>query len=308
MLAVATLASLAGCDKRLDEIWCKNHPGACDSDGGVQGIYKVSVTVTGLSGMGLVLENNGGDDLPISQNGKFTFATLLDPGGAYAVTVATPPTMPAQTCDVTNGTGTANDDVTDIQVSCQVQTFHIGGTVGGLAMNKTVVLANGSDTVAVGMNGSFTFPVTVPSGTGYVVTVQTQPSGASPCNVFGGTGTVGNSDVTSIVVNCSSTLFAIGGNVTGLNGTVKLTNATNGDVATISSNGSYAFSMLVSGAYDVSVTSQPGYPPALQNCTLANGTGTATTNVTNIDVTCTTRAFMIGGNISGLTGTVVLQD
>ena len=62
--------------------------------------YAVVGMVTGLGGTGLVLRNNGGDDLPVSANGPFAFATALPKGSAYLVTVFTQPTNPAQTCGV----------------------------------------------------------------------------------------------------------------------------------------------------------------------------------------------------------------
>jgi 6-phosphogluconolactonase (cycloisomerase 2 family) len=53
-------------------------------------------------------------------------------------------------------------------------------------------------------------------------------------------------------------------------------------------------------------------PPAGQTCTVANGTGTASANVTNVAVTCTTSVasgVTIGGTVSRLAGTgLVLQD
>lgn len=76
-------------------------------------------TVTGLTGIGLVLQDNGTDDLPITGDGPFTFATPLRPGGLYSVTVFSDPRNPSQTCSVTNGNGTVpTENVTNITVSC----------------------------------------------------------------------------------------------------------------------------------------------------------------------------------------------
>ena len=68
-------------------------------------LYKVGGTTSGLAGFGLVLQNNGGDSLPVDNNGTFTFATRVVPGSPYGVTVLTQPATPAQTCTV-NGSGT----------------------------------------------------------------------------------------------------------------------------------------------------------------------------------------------------------
>ena len=64
-----------------------------------------------------MLRNNGGDDLTLTANGSFAFATKLAGGGAYDVTVKTNPS--GQSCSVANGTGTiAAADVTNVAVTC----------------------------------------------------------------------------------------------------------------------------------------------------------------------------------------------
>jgi hypothetical protein len=80
--------------------------------------YTVGGTVRGLLGDGLILQNNGTDDLPISGNGIFTFAGQLEQGEAYAVTVKEDPTGPSQTCFVTGGGNISDINVTTIIVTC----------------------------------------------------------------------------------------------------------------------------------------------------------------------------------------------
>jgi hypothetical protein len=75
--------------------------------------------VSGLTGTGLVLQNNGADDLPIASNGSFTFATSALTGTGYNVTVVQQPANPLQTCTVTDGVGTVGGaSVVTIAVSC----------------------------------------------------------------------------------------------------------------------------------------------------------------------------------------------
>jgi hypothetical protein len=82
--------------------------------------YTVGGTVLGLSGSGLVLQNEGGADLPISASGAFTFATRMPSGTSYAVTVKGSPTSPLQGCTVADGVGTiAATDVTNVSVTCE---------------------------------------------------------------------------------------------------------------------------------------------------------------------------------------------
>ncbi len=74
-------------------------------------------TLSHLTQSGLVLLNNGGDDLSVAKNSTtFTFSTEIPSGSAYNITVGTQPT--GQTCVVSNGSGTATADVTNIAVDC----------------------------------------------------------------------------------------------------------------------------------------------------------------------------------------------
>ena len=105
--------------------------------GGGGATYTVGGTVSGLTGSGLVLRNNGGDDLPVSASGTFAFATEVANGAAYVVTVFTQPANPTQTCVVTNGSGTmGSSNVTNISVTCSAIVSHsivhafIGGAEG----------------------------------------------------------------------------------------------------------------------------------------------------------------------------------
>jgi hypothetical protein len=79
----------------------------------------VGVTVSGLTGSGMVLQLNGGNDLAINADGTASFATAIDSGASYAVTVKTQPMLPAQICTVANGSGTvAAANVTGVSITC----------------------------------------------------------------------------------------------------------------------------------------------------------------------------------------------
>ena len=82
-------------------------------------------TVSGLAdGNQVVLQNNGGDDLIVPDDGPFTFDTPLANGSSYNVTVLTHPTE--QNCTVTNGRGTViGTDVTDVQVTCKPREMRV---------------------------------------------------------------------------------------------------------------------------------------------------------------------------------------
>lgn len=114
--------------------------------------YSIGGSVTGLSGTGLVLQDNGGDNLAVSANGPFTFATMINSGSAYAVTVLTQPSNPAQTCTVASGSGTASASVTNVAVSC-------------------------TNTVSAGTTGKFAYTADNAGGKIYAYTID-QTSGA----------------------------------------------------------------------------------------------------------------------------------
>lgn len=166
---------------------------------------RIGGTVSGLAGTGLVLQNNGGDDLVIAAGGPFAFNGELEEGGEYEVTVSIQPSDPGQICTVTNGTGTVSGtDIADIEVDCVTDTYTIGGTVTGLQAGSEIVLQNnGGDDLTVGGEGPFVFDAPVEDGAGYQVTILTQP--AHPlemCALTKGGGTVAGEDVTGVSVNC----------------------------------------------------------------------------------------------------------
>lgn len=81
------------------------------------GPFTIGGTVSGLSGTGLVLQNNGGDNLAVAANAtSFNFAAAVANGTAYSVGVLTQPT--GQTCSVQNGSGTASANVSNVAVAC----------------------------------------------------------------------------------------------------------------------------------------------------------------------------------------------
>lgn len=82
--------------------------------------YTVGGTASGLTAAGLVLQNNGADDLSVAASGAFTFATALAAGSPYDVTVKTQPA--GQACSVTSGTGSVQADVGNVLVECVAAT------------------------------------------------------------------------------------------------------------------------------------------------------------------------------------------
>ncbi len=162
--------------------------------------FTVGGAVSGLTGAGLVLQNNGGNFTAVAASGNFTFSNTVGIGAPYNVAVNTQPA--GQTCTVANGSGTASANVTNVAVTC-IPTFSIGGTVSGLAGTGLVLQNNGADNLAFTVSGAFSFATRLAANTNYAVTVLTQPSG-STCSVANGTGTVTNANISNVAVTCVS--------------------------------------------------------------------------------------------------------
>ncbi len=117
----------------------------------VTNTYHIAVNVTGLAGSGLILEDNGGDDLTVPTNGTYTFATAVASGAAYAVTVKTAPVNPSQTCSAANGSGTVGAaDVANVTLTCTtpagapVPQVTPKGSPSGSATTQNIDAAGGS--------------------------------------------------------------------------------------------------------------------------------------------------------------------
>src|SRR5229473_1751033 len=184
------------------------------------GTVSIGVTVGGLTGTGLVLQN-GTEFLAITGTTTTSqFKTAIPFGQTYNVTVSTQPTSPAQTCTVTNGSGTATAGVAvNVQVTCSLGTLSIGGSVSGYSGGTGFALQNnGADTLTITKNGVFTFPILVPVNGAYKVTVSGQPSGPNQtCTVSFGTGTA-TANVTNVSVVCPAVFHPINVTVVGVLG------------------------------------------------------------------------------------------
>ncbi|MDY7575471.1 hypothetical protein [Actimicrobium sp. CCI2.3] len=168
--------------------------------GGGSNVSNISVggTVTGLT-IGTLTLNNGYSSVTLPTNTSTFNFTARVPTGYGFLTVVTA-NSPDLTCRVTNGSGVASADVTNVLVAC-VPNQTLGGSVYNLTASG-LVLANGSDTVAVPVNtGTFVMPTKIGDGFAYGVTVLTQPTGLN-CTVANGVGTMSTTNVSNVAVTC----------------------------------------------------------------------------------------------------------
>ena len=84
----------------------------------VSGEYKIIVNVSGLTVPDrIVLQNNGGDDLEVNEDGQFEFSSRMLKGSSYNITISEQPSH--HNCEVQNGSGEVlGDDVDDIEIVC----------------------------------------------------------------------------------------------------------------------------------------------------------------------------------------------
>ncbi len=273
--------------------------------GGTSVTATIGGTLTGLAtGASVILQDNGGDSLTLTANGAFTFKTAVTgPTDAYAVTVNTQPAKPNQICTVSNGSGTATANVTNVAVNC-VAAFSIGGNVTGLVGTGFKLQdqdGNILETLPISAttgNQAFTFVDFVPTGSTYNVSISAQPTvPAQACVISPGTGTgTATANVTSVVVTCPAVTFSVGGNIVGLAGILPnngpivdssfVIQNVLGNSLIVPQNGPFTFATpeALNDQFQVSILHGPSSQP--QTCTLWNYKGVVTGNITDIVVDC----------------------
>jgi hypothetical protein len=260
--------------------------------------YSIGGTVSGLDGE--VTLRNGNENLKLGSNGGFTFATRLESGATYDVSVAKQPS--GQTCAVANGSGTVtNSDVTNVLVTCEsdapppADEHSIGGKLNGLTEGtlRLGLASSGGQgrTLDLTQNGPFSFdPERVADGDTYSVTVVEQPEGQS-CAVTNGTGTA-TADVSDVSVDCdkSTAAYTVGGSIEGLTGSGLVVEQDTGNAAQ-PDVGATEFTLPQEFAdgdvYDVGIASQPQG----QTCVVRRSHGAvAAADVRSVEVRCVDNA------------------
>lgn len=170
--------------------------------------FTIAGTATTVVGSGCVLQLNGANNLGITGNGLFTFSTPLLHGTAYTTTILSQPTGPAQTCTLTNATGTVSAaNVTNIGLSCAVDRpacaaatdlGSISGDAGAATVSRGAagerwfrIRLTEDDSNVGGVYLSASFTLTVPAGVDYDLFVHCAACGGSPAaSSTAGTGQV----------------------------------------------------------------------------------------------------------------------
>jgi hypothetical protein len=319
---------IMACGTALADNWTGGDLGSSGGSGTPPATYTVGGTVSGLAGT-LVLQDNGGDNLTVSASGSFTFATALAQGAAYDVTVATEPS--GQTCSVTGGSGSMPAaNVTSVAVACT--TLQSGSTAsddfnranGSLGSNWTDMAEGGmaisSDAVSGG-NGNGNTGDMWSANTfnsdqfSQIELTGTQLTGGQWIGVTVRAQSGGQDGYTGLYFwNYGNSMLMLfkrtGGNWTQLGGSVPTGPLAGGTVLEVEASGS-TISMLENGSQVITATdtSITGGAPGI----MAFGTALADNwtggNLGSSGGSGTPPAtYTVGGTVSGLTGSVVLQD
>lgn len=177
-----------------------------------------------------------------------------------------------------------------VLASFAVDAHAVGGTVSGLAGSGLLLQINAGETVAVATDGSFAFPTALPYGSGYAVSVLSQPMQPwQTCAIAGGgngdgSGTV-EGDVSDLVVTCATDAYRVGGTVTGLTGSGLVLSLNGGETLPVPADGAFEFQTPVDsgGDYLVTITAQPDQ----RDCVVHHDAGTvAGGDVTDVEVVC----------------------
>lgn len=163
--------------------------------------FSVGGSLVGLgAGKQVTLLNNGGDHLPLTRDGGFTFRSPVAYGSTYDVSVGTQPI--GQTCVVTEGEGSdVRADVSRVTVACAANLYTVAGTLQGLGASKRVrIQMNGGEVLTLTSNGAFSFSSRLHEGQYYGVRLLSQPIG-SHCDITESYGHAWR-DVNSIAVSC----------------------------------------------------------------------------------------------------------
>lgn len=187
-------------------------------------------TVSGLAGGQSVTLKNGSDSVVVNSSGTYLLPTAVTAGNEYRVEVSAQNPSNLK-CEVANASGIAPSNVyspntsvvSNINVTCQVTGYSVGGTVTGLTSSDTLGLVltssdSNADKHVVSVTGSgsgaaYTFTnVTVASGSTFSLALDGAAPAGYTCTVSPtyATATTINANVTNADVVCgTATVTAI---------------------------------------------------------------------------------------------------
>jgi len=170
--------------------------------------FTIGGTISGLGNQGLVLQNDGGDDIHVTAGAtSFSFPNSISYGTNYNVTIKTQPDH--MTCVVANPIGSAGHTTSiNVVITCSQNSYILSGSVIGYSGDGlTLVNGSSSGTIAVAKGATgFALPAKIAVGDAYGLSVLTQPSNPTQTCTFDAgtnTGVMGDADRSNVVLRCS---------------------------------------------------------------------------------------------------------
>ncbi|MCK5875554.1 MAG: carboxypeptidase regulatory-like domain-containing protein [Alcanivoracaceae bacterium] len=243
---------------------------------------------------GFIYHDGGNANGPVT----FTYGDGLAEGTVWSVVINSAPA--GQTCTVTNGSGTLTADVSNVSITCSdvvvgPTDYSISGTISGASGTVSWENRVGGVFYHDGFNGNgavaFTYGDGLASGSSWAVVVTGAPAGQT-CNVSNGSGTLA-ADVSNVAITCSDivvgpTSYSIEGSISGASATVHWQTLVDDEIyhSGSSINGAVTFTpveeMPAGSVWSVLVSEEP----VGQNCNVANGSGTLSTDIFNVSISC----------------------
>jgi hypothetical protein len=175
--------------------------------GGGSGDLYLTGAVYNVTKDGLVLQNNGGNDTPVTTPySSFQFSNRVSTDDQFNVTVKSIPSN-AESCTVNNAKARANYyTIAQISVTCTIKQHALTAKINNLT-GSGLVIVNGADRHDVPAGTASVAMAKVGEDGAYGVTVLTQPTGQT-CTVSGGSsgngaGIMGATEDTAVTVTCS---------------------------------------------------------------------------------------------------------
>lgn len=175
---------------------------------GGKATFEVKGTIEGLQYDGMVLTNNGANDLPVpAKASSFAFPGSIEYGTPFNVVVKKQPDH--QSCNFGSNTepggqvDTAGRQVAiKVVITCLLVTQPLGGSVTGLTADGLVLINGSNDQIGILKDATtYNFASQISYGTSYGISVLTQPTGLK-CTVANPNGVVGDAAITNVNVSC----------------------------------------------------------------------------------------------------------
>lgn len=266
--------------------------------------YTLSGTVSGLPDGQTLTISNGVDTLIQTTNGVYYLNSVLQ-GSSYNVTF-TVGNSNRFTCSITNASGVANSNISNANIACVPSgTRILSGTLSGLLGSTQVVISTNGSSLTLNTNGQFQFPA-MNYNTAYNVVVNSA-TGSQTCLAAANTGNL-TDDISTVSIVCqylAPNYFSLIGTVSGLLSGQSVTLSNGADSQLITADKTFTLNSIQGGT-TYNVTAVTG-DPSIYSCTVTNGSGTISSNVTNIQVVCGYSGNRtVGGTIIGLTNGAVV--